>query len=104
MGLRHGSKERNVSTVYCAELCAELLQAMGVLALDRHSNDYLPCDFSTEHPKYSIKLSDGASLQPELIIKAPWPKLDINQVQPSTVGTPQERCVTPSNKPITPSQ
>merc|ERR1711941_239778 len=33
---------RDVSSIYCAELTAECLQAIGVLSCDRASNEYLP--------------------------------------------------------------
>eukprot|EP00931_Biecheleriopsis_adriatica_P076020 TRINITY_DN49775_c0_g1_i1.p1 TRINITY_DN49775_c0_g1~~TRINITY_DN49775_c0_g1_i1.p1 ORF type:complete len:314 (-),score=48.39 TRINITY_DN49775_c0_g1_i1:49-990(-) len=67
---RGGSKGRDVSTLFCAELVAESLQALGVLSLERNSNDYLPCDFSTENPRFQVKLQPGATLEPEVIIKS----------------------------------
>lgn len=68
---RRASADRDTRSMFCAELNAECLQAMKVLSDERHSNGYLSCDFSSENPVYGVKVTNGASLSAEVIIKAP---------------------------------
>ncbi len=46
--INRASKKRDISSLFCSELVAEVMQELGYLKKDKLSDNYLPKDFSTE--------------------------------------------------------
>eukprot|EP00697_Spironema_sp_BW2_P003313 gnl/Spiro4/14428_TR7773_c0_g1_i2.p4 gnl/Spiro4/14428_TR7773_c0_g1~~gnl/Spiro4/14428_TR7773_c0_g1_i2.p4 ORF type:complete len:112 (-),score=21.34 gnl/Spiro4/14428_TR7773_c0_g1_i2:142-477(-) len=82
--LRTPSLGEDWTTMFCAELVAEFLQQLGVLSEERHSNNYIPTDFSAvEHPHFSVVLERDYTLGPYEIIKTPETPLFPELKQPT---------------------
>merc|ERR1712216_346323 len=73
--MRDRTLEEDWSSMFCAEVAAEALQQMGLVSEERHSNEYLPCDFSSENDTYGLVLCQGELLNEE-IIRAPRAESD----------------------------
>lgn len=63
--LSGSSKKPDVSSLFCSELVAEVLQELGFLDEEIICDNYLPKDFSTEIPLHL----EGAKLSNEVILK-----------------------------------
>jgi len=63
-----GRNQEDLSSLFCSELVAEGYQRMGLLTEDRHSNEYIPKDFSSERKGFSLEL--GYELSMEMPITA----------------------------------
>ena len=73
--MRLKSSDVNWKGFFCAEVCAAMYQQMGILNETTETNNFMPCDFSSEAPgRYAVKLLNGAYLDDEEIIKAPLPE------------------------------
>lgn len=69
--MRQKTAGEDLSTLFCAEMVAACYQKMGIMSQERSSNEFLPCDFSSENAKWGACLIGGAEWGPEEIIKAP---------------------------------
>lgn len=59
------NKKKDISSIFCSELVAEVMQELGYLKNDKLSDNYLPKDFSTEMTLSLI----NAALGDEIMIK-----------------------------------